>query len=34
MDSLLWQENLHAPILKLGSDRQGFQTNIAEVLPA
>ncbi len=34
MDSLLWQENLHAPILKLGSERQGFQTNIADFQPA
>jgi gentisate 1,2-dioxygenase len=34
MDSLLWQENMQSPILKLGSDRQGFQTNIAELLPA
>jgi gentisate 1,2-dioxygenase len=30
MDSLLWQENTQSPILKLGSDRQGFQTNIAD----
>ena len=34
MDSLLWQENMQSPILKLGSERQGFQTNIAELLPA
>lgn len=30
MDSLLWQESLRAPILKLGSQQQGFQTNIAD----
>jgi gentisate 1,2-dioxygenase len=30
MDSLLWQENMQSAILKLGSERQGFQTNIAE----
>ena len=33
MDSLLWQENLQAPILKLGSD-YGFQTNLTELEPA
>lgn len=33
MDSLLWQETLQAPILKLGSD-YGFQTNLAELEPA
>lgn len=33
MDSLLWQETLKAPILKLGSD-QGFQTNLSELEPA
>jgi gentisate 1,2-dioxygenase len=30
MDSLLWQETLQAPILKLGS-QSGFQTNLAEL---
>jgi gentisate 1,2-dioxygenase len=30
MDSLLWQENLQAPILKLGSQK-GFETNLAEL---
>ena len=30
MDSLLWQETLKAPILKLGS-QSGFQTNLAEL---
>jgi gentisate 1,2-dioxygenase len=34
MDSLLWQESMQSPIVKLGSERQGFQTNIAELLPA
>jgi gentisate 1,2-dioxygenase len=34
MDSLLWQENMQSPILKLGSERQGFQTNIADFQPA
>lgn len=33
MDSLLWQETLQAPILKLGSDT-GFQTNLTELEPA
>lgn len=33
MDSLLWQETLQAPILKLGSD-YGFQTNLTELEPA
>jgi len=30
MDSLLWQETMKAPILKLGS-QMGFQTNLAEL---
>jgi gentisate 1,2-dioxygenase len=30
MDSLLWQETLKAPILKLGSQK-GFQTNLSEL---
>ena len=30
MDSLLWQETLQAPILKLGS-QQGFQTNLVSL---
>jgi gentisate 1,2-dioxygenase len=30
MDSLLWQETMHSPILKLGSQQQGYQTNIAD----
>jgi gentisate 1,2-dioxygenase len=30
MDSLLWQETLKAPIVKLGS-QSGFQTNLAEL---
>jgi gentisate 1,2-dioxygenase len=30
MDSLLWQETLQAPILKLGS-QQGFQTNLTSL---
>jgi len=33
MDSLLWQETLQAPILKLGSQK-GFQTNLSELEPA
>lgn len=33
MDSLLWQETMQAPILKLGS-QSGFQTNIAEMQSA
>ena len=33
MDSLLWQETMKAPILKLGSD-YGFQTNLSELQPA
>ena len=33
MDSLLWQETMQAPILKLGSD-YGFQTNLSELEPA
>ena len=33
MDSLLWQETMQAPILKLGS-QQGFQTNIGDLQPA
>lgn len=30
MDSLLWQETMQAPVLKLGS-QQGFQTNLSEI---
>ena len=30
MDSLLWQETMKAPILKLGS-QSGFQTNLTEL---
>ena len=33
MDSLLWQETMKAPILKLGS-QLGFQTNLATLEPA
>lgn len=33
MDSLLWQETMKAPILKLGS-QMGFQTNLSELEPA
>lgn len=33
MESLIWQETLKAPIIKLGSQR-GFQTNIGELLRA
>ncbi len=33
MDSLMWQETLKSPVLKLGSQR-GFQTNLTDLLAA
>lgn len=33
MDSLMWQETLKAPIVKLGSQK-GFETNLGDLLPA